>query len=72
MKEDTLSRHVKDSLEKTADALQKQCYFLKQQVDRVESGGGMPWAAGKGQPEGNPIDGLCGGGTAAGVWCGTV
>lgn len=32
MKEDTVSRRVKDSLQKAADTLQKQCDSLKQQV----------------------------------------
>lgn len=34
MKEDTISNHVKQSLQKTADVLQKQCNFLKQQIKK--------------------------------------
>lgn len=34
--EDTISKHVKDSLQKTADILQKQCNSLKQQVKEVK------------------------------------
>ena len=36
MKEDTISKHVKDSLKKAADALQKQCNSLKQQVTELK------------------------------------
>lgn len=36
MKEDNISKHVKDGLQKTADTIQKQCDFLKQQVKKVK------------------------------------
>ena len=36
MKEDTISKHVKESLQKVADTLQKQCDSLKQQIKEVK------------------------------------
>lgn len=36
MKEDTISKHVKGSLQKTVDILQKQCDSFKQQVKEVK------------------------------------
>lgn len=36
MKEDTISRYVKDSLKKAADTMQKQCDSLKQQVTQLK------------------------------------
>lgn len=36
MKEDTIVKHVKDSLKKAADAMKKQCDSLKQQVTELK------------------------------------
>lgn len=35
MKEDTISRHMKEQLQKTADAVSKQCDLLKQQIHGI-------------------------------------
>lgn len=37
MKEDTLSKHVKDNLQKMTDIIQKQCNSIKQQIEVVKA-----------------------------------